>query len=142
MLERQQAELPLVTQAELLGICHSSLYYKSVGPSAKEIAAKRRIDLSYTMHPIYGSRRMKRTSPRSEMSGDEDQPAEIVPIIVERENGVVPDDVRGIGEPPTVPTAAAVANAVFDAVGVRMHRLPLTPERVFWELERAKATRD
>ena len=58
MLERQQAELPLVTQAELLGICRSSLYYQPVGPSAKEIVTKRRIDEIYTKHPIYGSRRM------------------------------------------------------------------------------------
>ena len=58
MLERQQAELPLVTQAELLGICRSSLYYEPVGPSAKEIAIKHRIDELYTQHPIYGSRRM------------------------------------------------------------------------------------
>ncbi len=38
--------------------------------------------------------------------------------------------VKGIGEPPTVPTAAAVANAVYDAIGVRMKELPMTPERV------------
>jgi len=58
LLERHPAELPLVTQAELLGLCRSSLYYESVGPSAKEIATKRRIDEIYTQHPIYGSRRM------------------------------------------------------------------------------------
>jgi putative transposase len=58
MLERQPAELSLVTQAKLLGICRSSLYYESVGPSAKELASKRRIDEIYTKHPIYGSRRM------------------------------------------------------------------------------------
>ena len=43
-----------------------------------------------------------------------------------------PEDIRGIGEPPTIPTAAAVANAVYDALGVRLKPLPLTPERVFW----------
>jgi putative transposase len=58
LLERQESELPLVVQAELLGLCRSSLYYESVGPSAKEIASKRRIDEIYTQHPIYGSRRM------------------------------------------------------------------------------------
>jgi CO/xanthine dehydrogenase Mo-binding subunit len=65
----------------------------------------------------------------------EDVP-EIVPIIVEKENGKVPDDIRGVGEPPTIPTAAAVANAIHDAVGIRLHQLPLTPERVFWEMEK------
>jgi nicotinate dehydrogenase subunit B len=36
----------------------------------------------------------------------------------------------GAGEPAHVTIPAAVANAVFDATGVRMRRLPLTPERV------------
>jgi xanthine dehydrogenase molybdenum-binding subunit len=36
-------------------------------------------------------------------------------------------DSTGIGEVGTVPTAAAIANAVFDACGVRVRRLPLTP---------------
>jgi len=36
----------------------------------------------------------------------------------------------GIGEPVTVPVAPAIANAVYDAVGVRIRRLPFTPERV------------
>src|SRR3990172_4102214 len=58
MLERGPAELPLAAQTELLGLCRSSLYYEPVGPSAKEIAIKHRIDELYTRHPIYGSRRM------------------------------------------------------------------------------------
>jgi len=36
----------------------------------------------------------------------------------------------GAGEPSTVTTAAAVANAIFDATGARLRRLPMTPERV------------
>ena len=42
------------------------------------------------------------------------------------------DDVapQGAGEPAIVPLGAAVANALFDATGVRLYRLPLTPERV------------
>ena len=36
----------------------------------------------------------------------------------------------GVGEPSTVTTAAAVANAIFDATGVRLRQLPYTPERV------------
>ena len=36
----------------------------------------------------------------------------------------------GAGEPSTVTTAAAVANAVFDAIGVRLRQIPFTPERV------------
>jgi CO/xanthine dehydrogenase Mo-binding subunit len=41
---------------------------------------------------------------------------------------------QGGGEPPIVNMGAVVANAVFDAVGARLTRLPLTPERVKAEL--------
>jgi hypothetical protein len=37
---------------------------------------------------------------------------------------------KGIGEPPLVPTAPAIANAVFDAVGVRIRHTPLSRHRV------------
>ncbi|MBW2028219.1 MAG: xanthine dehydrogenase family protein molybdopterin-binding subunit [Deltaproteobacteria bacterium] len=40
------------------------------------------------------------------------------------------DQIGGIGEPGLPATAPAVANAVFDATGVRFRRIPLTPERV------------
>jgi CO/xanthine dehydrogenase Mo-binding subunit len=36
----------------------------------------------------------------------------------------------GGGEPSIVPVPAAIANAVFDAIGVRMREIPFTPERV------------
>jgi CO/xanthine dehydrogenase Mo-binding subunit len=35
-----------------------------------------------------------------------------------------------VGEPPIVPAPAAIANAIEDATGVRLTRLPLTPERI------------
>src|ERR687892_1629679 len=38
---------------------------------------------------------------------------------------------KGIGEPPLVPTAPAIANAVFDAIGVRIRHAPLARPRVF-----------
>jgi CO/xanthine dehydrogenase Mo-binding subunit len=63
---------------------------------------------------------------------------EIIPVIVEKENPRSPEDIRGVGEPTTIPTAAAVANAVHDAVGVRVNHLPLTPEKVYWALKRLK----
>jgi xanthine dehydrogenase YagR molybdenum-binding subunit len=37
---------------------------------------------------------------------------------------------KGLGEPPIIPTAAAIANAVADAVGVRVTGLPITPDRI------------
>jgi xanthine dehydrogenase YagR molybdenum-binding subunit len=40
----------------------------------------------------------------------------------------------GIGEPPIVPTLAVIANAVFNAIGVRIRELPITPDRVLQAL--------
>jgi CO/xanthine dehydrogenase Mo-binding subunit len=52
-------------------------------------------------------------------------------VILESGEGMGPWGARGIGEPALVPTAPAIANAVFDAVGVRVTRLPITPERLW-----------
>lgn len=41
-----------------------------------------------------------------------------------------PTGAKGIGEPPLIPTAPAIANAIFDAIGVRIHRLPLDRQRL------------
>jgi hypothetical protein len=45
-----------------------------------------------------------------------------------------PFGARGIGEHTMIPAAALVANAVEDAVGLRIKRLPLTAEKVALEL--------
>jgi xanthine dehydrogenase YagR molybdenum-binding subunit len=37
---------------------------------------------------------------------------------------------KGLGEPATIPTAAAIANAIFDAIGVRVTDAPVTPARL------------
>lgn len=59
LLDRSEGrEIPIKTQALLLGLNRSGLYYKPVGPSEEELAIKRRIDEIYTDHPYYGSRRI------------------------------------------------------------------------------------
>jgi putative transposase len=58
LIERDNPELSLAVQSELLSLNRTSLYYEAVGPSAEEIAAKHRIDEIYTAHPYYGSRRI------------------------------------------------------------------------------------
>ncbi len=45
----------------------------------------------------------------------------------------------GAGEPATITTAAAVANAIFDATGIRLRKIPFTPERVKAALKDAQA---
>jgi len=55
---------------------------------------------------------------------------DVEPIVVESGEGLGPFNARGIGEPPIGPPAAAVANAIEDATGARITRLPITAERV------------
>lgn len=60
---------------------------------------------------------------------------EIETIIVETDDPLGPFGAKGTGEMGTVPTAPAVANAIYDAVGVRLTQLPMTPERVLAALD-------
>jgi xanthine dehydrogenase molybdenum-binding subunit len=50
--------------------------------------------------------------------------------MVETDDPAGPFGAKGIGEAGAIPTAAALASAVFDAIGVRIRELPLSPERV------------
>jgi CO/xanthine dehydrogenase Mo-binding subunit len=52
-------------------------------------------------------------------------------VVQESSVGNGPYGAMSIGEPPVVPVAAAIANAVHDAVGVRIYDLPITSEKVF-----------
>jgi CO/xanthine dehydrogenase Mo-binding subunit len=63
-------------------------------------------------------------------------------IILESGSGVGPFGAKGIGEPALTPAAPSVANAVADAIGVRIHELPLTPKRVLEALDRARESGD
>ncbi len=57
-------------------------------------------------------------------------------IILESGTGVGPFGAKGIGEPSFTPAPGAVANAVANALGVRIHELPLTPDRVLAALDK------
>ena len=54
----------------------------------------------------------------------------LTPIVIETDDKNGPYGAKGIGEPGCVPTAPAIAYAIYDAVGVRITDLPITPERV------------
>lgn len=58
LIEWNREELAVSTQAELLSLNRSSLYYQPVPPSAEEIALKHRIDQIYTDYPFYGYRKI------------------------------------------------------------------------------------
>ena len=55
---------------------------------------------------------------------------EIEAPVIETDDKYGPYGAKGIGEPGCVPTAPAVANAIYHAVGVRIKDLPITPERL------------
>ncbi|HEY8600480.1 MAG TPA: xanthine dehydrogenase family protein molybdopterin-binding subunit [Thermomicrobiales bacterium] len=61
--------------------------------------------------------------------------AEVAPqietVIVEVPSPEGPFGARGVGEPPIIPVAAAIANAIHDATGVRSAAIPITPERLW-----------
>jgi len=57
---------------------------------------------------------------------------EMQTVILETEGaGAGPYNIKAIGETPNAPTAPAIANAVADAIGVRIRDLPLTAEKVY-----------
>jgi CO/xanthine dehydrogenase Mo-binding subunit len=65
----------------------------------------------------------------------------IYPIIVEEPVSTGPFGAKGVGEPAMIPTAAAVANAIYDAVGIRVQELPITPELILRELAKKEEER-
>lgn len=67
-----------------------------------------------------------------------DMPAAIDPICVEVPDRNGPFGAKGIGESALIPVAPAIANAVFDAVGVRIRDLPIKAEKIFLALEELK----
>ncbi|RLC04673.1 MAG: xanthine dehydrogenase family protein molybdopterin-binding subunit [Deltaproteobacteria bacterium] len=62
----------------------------------------------------------------------------LTPVVIETIDPDGPYGAKGIGEPGCVPTAPAIANAIYDAVGVRITDLPITPERVLAEIKKKK----
>ena len=69
------------------------------------------------------------------IAGSSDIPAIDIKLMNQPERGVI-----GIGEPPTISTAAAVANAVANAIGARIRSIPITPEKVITALAEREKT--
>lgn len=51
-------------------------------------------------------------------------------ILIEDPSSIGPFGAKGIGEQAVIPTAPAILNAIHDAIGVRIHKVPATPDRV------------
>ena len=69
------------------------------------------------------------------IAGPSDIPKIDITLMNQPERGVI-----GIGEPPTISTAAAVANAVANAIGARIRSIPITPEKVITALAEREKT--
>lgn len=61
----------------------------------------------------------------------------IVTYIVEDPDPKGPFNAKGLGEGPIIPTAAAIVNAIYDAIGVRIKSLPVTPEKILEALSQS-----
>jgi xanthine dehydrogenase YagR molybdenum-binding subunit len=69
------------------------------------------------------------------LPGPADMPDIEIVLLDQPERGVI-----GVGEPCTVPTASAIANAVANAIGARVPSLPITPDKVLAALGQVPAT--
>lgn len=59
-------------------------------------------------------------------------------VIMENPEEKGPFGAKGIGEGPVCPVAPTIANAIYDAIGVRICQLPITPEKIYWALKQTK----
>jgi CO/xanthine dehydrogenase Mo-binding subunit len=66
-----------------------------------------------------------------------DQTPEIVPVIVEVPHPLGPQGAKGFAEAPSLATAPAIVNAIYDAVGVRITSLPADKKKVKLALQNA-----
>lgn len=71
MIDWEQRELPVSTQAQLLSLNRTGLYYQPRPPSVREVQLKHRIDEIYTAHPYYGYRRIAAQLHREELAVNE-----------------------------------------------------------------------
>ena len=105
----------------------ASLYYK-MNKSQSEIASR------LEMSPSTVSRLIKEARERGIVEIHIRVPMprdfEMEQVFIETPHDKGPFGARGIGEPPILAVSPAVANAIYDAVGVRITSLPITAEKV------------
>ena len=67
-----------------------------------------------------------------------DMPGKIVPIYIENPQFNGPYGARGVGEHPMISIPSAIGNAVYDALGINFHVLPLSPEAIVLGIQSGK----
>jgi CO/xanthine dehydrogenase Mo-binding subunit len=66
----------------------------------------------------------------------------ITALYIEHPDSLGSFGAKGLGEPPIIPPAPAIANAIFDATGVQVNEIPITPERLYRALSLKKTPPD
>jgi CO/xanthine dehydrogenase Mo-binding subunit len=56
-------------------------------------------------------------------------------VLVENGDSIGPFGAKGIGEPTTIAASPAIADAIYNAIGVRFYELPITPEKIIAALK-------
>ena len=67
---------------------------------------------------------------------------EITSIVVEHPTAEGPYGAKGVGEIVSIPTAPAITNGIYNAVGVRVDSLPVDQEKILWALRNTPAIRN
>lgn len=62
-------------------------------------------------------------------------------VLIEKAYKLGPFGAKGVGEPPLIPMPSGIANAIYDAIGVRIRDLPITPERVLMAIKKSEMPR-
>jgi xanthine dehydrogenase YagR molybdenum-binding subunit len=107
-------------------LCESQVYGGVIGGLNYALFEERRLDPKSGL-PLNSDMEWYKLASHSDIPEIE------VHLLDYPERGVI-----GIGEPPTIPTASALANAVCNAIGVRVGTIPLTPSRVLAALAAQK----
>ena len=76
---------------------------------------------------------------RYKVPGPADMP-EMEAVMMTVANGHTNTGAAGVGEPPSVAAPAAIANAVFNATGVALRHLPITPDKVLAALAQRRGS--
>jgi len=65
---------------------------------------------------------------------------EIVPLFIDKPDPYINNlGTKGLGEPPRIPISPAIANAVYNAIGVHLREIPMTPDKVLQALKQKEA---
>lgn len=107
-------------------LCESQVYGGVIGGLNYAMFEERRMDAA-------SGQMLNADLEHYKLAAHSDIPEIEVVLLDYPERGVI-----GIGEPTTIPTAGAIANAVTNAIGVRVGEIPLTPRRVLEALQKGK----